>query len=380
MTTLFPHGGTVYAAARLLGVAPEEILDFSASINPLGPPPGVREAVMATFDRVVHYPDPASTELREALARRHGVDPGNICPANGSTELIHLLPRLFPGSRALVVAPPFSEYAAALEKGGWDIHYLFLQPDDGFLLSLRSLEERLADGFDLLVLANPGNPTGALVPLPQVAEILEICRLTGTVPVVDEAFMDFCEEESAISSVVADGRGIVLRSLTKFYALPGLRLGCAVAAPGIIERLAGLIPPWSVGTLAQAAGVAALADDGYRERTLRLISEEREFLAAGLAALPGVRPFPSAANYLLAELTSGLSATTLREWLLPHRILIRDCANFPGLNDRFFRVAVRSRRENERLLATLGALLGAGPGMLLPTETLNCEKNCAGGA
>ena len=355
----FTHGGTVYAAARLLGVDPEAILDFSASINPLGPPPGVCGAVMAAFDRVVHYPDPEAAKLRGALARRHGVDGGNVCPANGSTELIHLLPRLFPGSRALVVAPPFSEYAAALERGGWEVHYLFLKPEDTFAIDLRELEERLAGGFDLLVLANPGNPTGALVPLPQVAEILELCRLAGTVPVVDEAFMDFCEEESAISAVVADTRGIVLRSLTKFFALPGLRLGFAIAAEGVIERLARLVPPWSVGTLAQAAGVAALADDGYRERTLSVIAAERDHLSAGLASLPGVRPFPSAANYLLIELTSGLTAADLAGHLLARRILIRDCADFPGLDHRFFRVAVRSRQENERLLAALTEVLAS---------------------
>ncbi len=355
---LFGHGGTVYAVARLLGVTPEELLDFSASINPLGPPAGVREAVMTAFDRVIHYPDPRAEALREALARRHGIAEENVCATNGSTELIHLLPRLVPGRRALVVAPPFSEYAAALEKGGWEIHYLFLAPEDGFTLSLAKLEERLADGFDLLILANPGNPTGALVPLPAVTELLELCRLSGTVPVIDEAFMDFCEEESAVPAVIADGRGLISRSLTKFFALPGLRLGYAVGAPAVIARLSGIVPPWSVGTLAQAAGVAALADAGYRDRTLDLIARQRELLSAGLAALPSLRPYPSAANYLLVQLTSGLSASTLRDRLLPHGILIRDCANFPGLDHRFFRVAVRGKEENSRLLAALAGLLG----------------------
>ena len=355
----FGHGGTVYAAARYLGVAPEEILDFSASINPLGPPPVVREAVMAAYDRIVHYPDPEATELREALARRHEITPSEVCPANGSTELIHLLPRLIPGSRALIVAPPFSEYAAALEKGGWEVHYFFLESGNGFSLSLPRLAERLADGVDLLILANPGNPTGTLVPLAEVNNMLELCRISGTIPVIDEAFIDFCEEESAISAVIGDGRGLVSRSLTKFYALPGLRLGYAVAATEVIERLSGLIPPWSVGTLAQAAGVAALADTGYRDRTLGFIAREREFLSAGLAALHGLRPFPSAANYLLVELTSGLSATSLRERLLPYRILIRDCANFPGLSDSFFRVAVRGHEENRQLLSSLAEVIGA---------------------
>ena len=358
MSTSFDHGGTIYAAARYLGITAEEILDFSASINPLGPPPGVHDAVMAAFGRVVHYPDPEAKELREALSRHHGLCFENVFPANGSTELIHLLPRLFPGSRALIVAPPFSEYAAALEKAGWDLHYLLLEPEHGFELSLPDLSARLADGFDLLVLANPGNPTGALIPFVRIADLLELCREAGTVPVIDEAFMDFCEEESAVSLVVNDGRGLVLRSLTKFYALPGLRLGYAVAAAGVIERLSGLVPPWSVGTLAQAAGVAALADEGYRQKTLRLVAEERALLTAGMTSISGLLPYPSVANYLLVELPGGITAAELRARLFPRRILIRDCSNFIGLTGRFFRVAVRGREENERLLAALAEVVG----------------------
>jgi threonine-phosphate decarboxylase len=361
MTRPFSHGGTVYAAARHLGITPEEVLDFSASINPLGPPEGVRKAVIDAFDRVVHYPDPEATELRESLARHHGLMPGQVCPANGSTELIHLLPRLFPGGRALIVAPPFSEYAAALGKAGWDIHYFLLEPEHGFALSLPDLGNRLADGFDLLVLANPGNPTGALIPFVQIAGLLELCAEAGTVPVIDEAFMDFCEEKSAVSLVVNDGRGVVLRSLTKFYAVPGLRLGYAVAATGVIERLTGQVPPWSVGTLSQAAGVAALADEGYREQTLRLVAGERAFLTAVMTSISGLRPYPAAANYLLVELTGGVNAAALRARLFPRGILIRDCANFIGLTDRFFRVAVRGRKENERLLAALAEVVGKDP-------------------
>jgi len=360
MTPSFSHGGTVYAAARLLGVAPEEILDFSASINPLGPPAGVWEAITTAFGRVVHYPDPQSLELRQALARRHSLDIDNICCGNGSTELIHLLPRLVTGRRALIVAPPFSEYASALERGGWEVHYHFFEAEDGFSLSLPRLVHRLADGFDLLILANPGNPTGALVPLPVVEQLLESCRASGVVAVIDEAFMDFCEEESAVTAAVDDGRALILRSLTKFYALPGIRLGYAVGSADVIRRLADIIPPWNVGTLAQAAGVAALADQVYRERTLDLIAGERQYLSTELAATAGLNPYPSATNYLLVEVLHGPDATTLRDRLLSHRILIRDCANFPGLSPRFFRTAVRGRQENQQFLDRLRGVIRAG--------------------
>ena len=356
----FTHGGNVFAVARQLGVPPEEILDFSASINPLGPPTAVRGAVEAAFDRLGHYPDSDSSELAAALARRHGCEPGNVCVGNGSTELIHLLPRLVVGQRALIIAPAFSEYAGALRQARWEYDWLALSGDDGFSLPLDAVREKLAKGYGLLFLCNPGNPTGRLYGKEEVAEILAVCRSAGTLLVVDEAFIDFCGEASVLRPVIESGAGVVLRSMTKFYAIPGLRLGYALAAAPLAARLAALRMPWSVNTLAQAAGLAALADDGHAGRTLAWLTEEREFLCAGLSALPGLRVWPGAANYLLARLDGGMTAAQLQERLLPERILIRDCANFHGLDGRFFRVAVRTRQENERLVDALREILGQG--------------------
>jgi threonine-phosphate decarboxylase len=358
MKETFDHGGTVFAVARHLGVSPDDILDFSASINPLGPPAGVRDAVTAAFDRLVHYPDSGAAELRDALGRRHGLLPGNICVANGSTELIYLVPRLVGGGRGLIVAPPFSEYAKSLSRAGWEIDYLDLSPADGFALSLATLDRRLADGYDLLFLANPGNPTGALTPRHDIAEVIHLCRRRGTFLVLDEAFIDFCEEESA-TDLVAQGEGaVVLRSMTKFYAIPGLRLGYAVGSEEVIVRLAALREPWSVNTLAQAAGLACLADGEYPDRTRSLVEAERERLSAGIAVLPGLAVYPSAANYLLVRIDAGPTARELAARLLAARVLIRDCSSFRGLSDRFFRVAVRGAGENGRLLEVLGEVFG----------------------
>lgn len=361
MTEMFEHGGNVFALARSLGIAPEELVDFSASINPLGPAPGVREALAASFDRLVHYPDRQAAELRRVLAGFHGVDPCNIAVTNGSTELIYLIPRVLPGSRGLVVAPAFSEYAHSLERAGWELDHFVLSATDGFALSLERLAERLGQGVDLLFLCNPANPTGALLPPPVIGELLGLCRATGTFLALDEAFMDFCEGESAKRMVCESGGGVVLRSMTKFYAIPGLRLGYALGPAEVVEQLSSLLEPWSVNTLAQAAGAASLADPGYRELTLRRCREGRDLLFRGLAALPGLKPYPSSANYLLVELVNGLSAPALRDALLLRRIMIRDCSNFAGLDGRFFRVAVKGHADNSRLLAALGEVLtGAG--------------------
>ena len=349
----FTHGGNVFAVARLLGVPPEEVLDFSASINPLGPPPGVRGAVAAAFDRLGHYPDSGCTRLCDVLAALHGVEPDNVCVGNGSTELIYLLPRLVAGQRALIVAPTFSEYALALSQAGWEYDRFVLSSGDGFPLPVAALRDELEKGYGFIFLCNPGNPTGRLYAREEVEELLDLCMKSGTLLVVDEAFMDFCEVESAKLSVVASGSGVVLRSMTKFYAFPGLRLGYALASAPLTERLLSFRMPWSVNTLAQAAGIAALGDGGFSMRSRAFVAEEREFLAAGLGALRGIRVWLGAANYLLARLDGGMTAASLQERLLQERILIRDCADFHGLDGRFFRVAVRTRVENERLLAAL---------------------------
>lgn len=360
MSMNFTHGGNVFAIAHQLGVPPEAVLDFSASINPLGPPPGVRTAVAAAFDRLGHYPDSACTELAVALARHHGCEPANVCVGNGSTELIYLLPRLVAGRRALIIAPTFSEYAMALRHAGWENDWLVLPDDAGFPLALDGVRKELKKGYGLLFLCNPGNPTGRLYGQEEVAELLDICREAGTLPVVDEAFMDFREEASVKRHLIDSGAGVVLRSMTKFYGFPGLRLGYALASTTLTERLKELRLPWGVGTLAQAAGLAALSDDTHAGRSRAFVAEERTFLMDGLCGLPGVSIWPGAANYLLARLDSGMTAAALQERLLPELILIRDCGNFHGLDGRFFRVAVRTRTENERLLAALGNALGQG--------------------
>ena len=353
MSLSHEHGGNVFAVARSLGLPPEQIVDFSASINPLGMAPGVSAALAGCFDRLLHYPDKGAAELKESLAGYHGVEQSEIAVANGSTELIHLLPRVVGGKKGLIVAPAFAEYALALGRAGWQTDYFTLQSGDGFSVSLPALQERLREGYDLLFICNPGNPTGALIPQPVIAEIIELCRQSGTFLVLDEAFIDFCEEESAKHLIRGAERGLLLRSMTKFFAIPGLRLGYAIGAPGTIESISSLQDPWSVNTAAQVAGIASLIDADYCTRTRRYNEIERERLAMEIAGLTCLRVYQSRANYLLIEILNGMKAGELRSRLLKKGILIRDCSNFEGLDGRFFRVAVRLREENERLLENL---------------------------
>jgi len=363
MNKSFSHGGTVFATARQLGVPPESILDFSASINPLGPAPGVRKAAAEAFKRVEHYPEAGSPTLCTALADYHSLPAENIAVANGSTELIHLVTRLFRRAegRALLIAPTFSEYANALHLAGWKFDYLTLSPENGFALDCDRVAAELAKGYDLLFFCNPGNPTGKLYPLADVENLSRLCRYNGCFFVLDEAFIDFAEESSAKLLISAANNGLILRSMTKFFGFPGMRVGYSIASAEVTSRLRQLLPPWNIGAIPQAAALAALADKDHSRRTLELIHKERRYLAASLSRLRGLTVFESAANYLLIRLDFCLTAAALQERLRKELILIRDCSDFEGLDNRFFRVAVKKRAQNKKLLQAIAGALRVVP-------------------
>ena len=357
MSYIYDHGGNAFSAARQLGVRPDEIIDFSASINPLGLSPQVKEAIICALDSLQHYPDSSHHDLRQALAQFHNLSPANFALANGSTELIYNLPALLPGKKALVISPSFSEYVRALSQHQWEIQHFILSPDSNFAIDTDKLEHALASGIDALYLCNPGNPNGSLHPQQVIERIYTLCRASGTFLVLDEAFMDFCEDASAKQFVVNSDHAVVLRSMTKFFGIPGLRLGYAICSPNLAGQLDAMGGPWSVNTLAQVAGVAALQDSSHNLRTIKLISQERRNLQEKLERFSQLKVYPSDVNYLLIEIIAGMTAKELRDRLLPHCILIRDCSSFMGLSGNFFRVAVRTRQENNRLLECLEGVL-----------------------
>lgn len=350
----FDHGGTVFSAALEVGCRPEEILDFSASINPLGISPAVRKACHDAIEISTHYPDPDSSLLVKGIAQKHGIPADMVVPANGSTSLIQTLPSAITGDSAIIVSPAFSEYEKALFKKGWKAGHHLLSHDNGFMLDTDKLCNRIREEKPaLLFFCNPANPAGALYGIEEIKLLLDCCRKGGTVMLLDEAFMDFCgEENSFIRHIYEWDNCIILRSMTKFHAIAGMRLGFAVAPGGIAAKLREAVAPWEVNTIAQYAGIAALADREYAEDTIRLINEEREFLTENIKNIDSIEQvFPSAANYLLIKLGPPIGAPRLRERLFRnHRILIRDCSNFTGLDSSYIRVAVRGREENVRLI------------------------------
>ncbi len=352
----FEHGGDAAQAARELGISLTDILDFSASINPLGMPAEVLEAARSALEEALHYPEVDAVSLISDLAGFHDIPAEHFLAGNGSTELIYLFPRVFHPRHALLVAPAFSEYARSLQLEETEIDLFVLRAEESFRFDPELLLHRLAPDHDLILFANPGNPTGVGIDPDTVEEIAYAVREQALVA-VDEAFVDFCPELSVLPRVPRHSNLYVFRSFTKFYAIPGLRAGY-LAGPALgISHLKEAQEPWALSVPALAAARACLPRKNFRHRTLETVSRLREHLATGLSAL-GLRTFPSRANYLLARLEKGpLAAAELAALLRPQGILIRDCANFFPLDGRYLRVAVRREAENERLLAALGKAL-----------------------
>jgi len=349
------HGGNVYEIATQLGCAPEEILDYSASINPLGPPPGLLELLGETFLRLQHYPDIQNRVLVESIARYHGVSVDQVVVGNGSTELIYWLPQALGIKKALILLPTFGEYQKAFELQGVQLAKLYALPHENFQPTVEQLDE-LFDKFapEAILFTHPGSPAGTFLPS-AVREWLIAKGKRGKVfCIVDEVFIDFCEEESLKGFLGDLDHLVIIRSMTKFYGLPGLRLGYLLTSELLAARLRHFLPPWSVNTYAQVAGPYCFKQREYREKTLALIARERTRMIAHLAALEGFRVFPGEANYLLMRLGRNLAAARLQQDLLAsHRILIRDCRSFEGLDGAYVRFAVRLRDQNGRLLEAL---------------------------
>jgi threonine-phosphate decarboxylase len=333
----------------MLDVPEADFLDFSQNINPLGAPPAALAAARRALDEDTGtYPDLSYRALREALGAYVGVHPRRVVPTNGGAEALFLAARAAGGSgQALILEPTFSEYAPAAEAAGLEpARRVVRHPEDDFTLDPRALAdlERVAVVF----LCNPNNPTGGVLGREEVLEIAARVREAGAVLVVDEAFVDFVPKASVADAV--DDHLLVARSFTKFFAIPGLRLGCLICSDP--DPVQALQPSWPVNAVAAAAGTAAARDTDFAERSVRKVARLRAALTADLAALPGLTVFPGSANFLLVGGPEGLT-----ERLAHRRVLVRGCAPFPGLGPSYFRVAVRGERENGALVeAVRGAL------------------------
>jgi threonine-phosphate decarboxylase len=350
------HGGDVDVIKARYG-NDGDWLDFSANVNPAGPPPAVLRALRAGADdiaNIMRYPNSHDRALRAALASRLDIDPTQFVIGNGSAALIEAFVRTVAPRRCVVPQPAFSEYGRALSAANCETIAFTLDPAENFSLHFDSLARVLRrERPDACLLTNPQNPSGALTSRAEMHEIVDLARLLGTALLIDEAFIDYARDSSIAGSVKdGDGAIFVLRSLTKFYAMPALRVGYGIASSSFASAITACMPSWPVTSLAADAAIAAIADETYARETSISNMLERERFAAELRTL-GVTVFPSAANFLLiaskrpsAELTDTLARR--------HRIIVRDCSTYETLETGgFLRICVRSDDENAVLLKAL---------------------------
>lgn len=316
------------------------IIDFSANINPLGAPDWLRAVISRSVDDLIHYPDVDCLELRKAISSYNKVPKENIVCGNGTAELMYVLLQIIDSKRIVIPVPSYVDYKHAAENAGKEILEIPLLAKDNFNLNFEQLGNSLKSN-DFVILATPNNPTGSM---PNVEELKKIIiKRDDVLFCLDEAFIDFIEGAKTLANFSANV--ITLNSMTKFFAVPGLRLGYICLPESLANKLIGKLPPWSVNTIAQNVGIQLLKDECFRAKSLKYISEARADFISQLKKIKHIEVFPSAVNFYLCKLKSG-QVEGLDSFLVRHGIAIRNCANYVGLDDRYFRIAVRTKEEN----------------------------------
>ena len=336
-----PHGGDVYDG--------EIQLDFSANTNPYGTPQGVLDAITAALPRVHQYPDPYCRELVKTISEFESAPKDWILCGSGAAELIYSYCEALRPGRAMELAPTFSEYSLALERVGCQVERYSLKKENYFSLTEDFLPALERSRPDVLFLCNPNNPTGQVIGLPLLEKILDVCEEQGTCLFVDECFLDLSDDGVSLKSHLGEHPNLfILKAFTKSCGMAGVRLGYCLCAQGqLLEEMSHTVQPWNVSTLAQSAGVAALHERAFLQRTRALIPVERQWLQSQLEAL-GFWVCPSKANYLLFQ-----GSQDLWEQLRKQGIAIRSCGNYHGLGTGWYRIAVRLHGENECLIRAM---------------------------
>ena len=376
------HGGNIYKVFREKNL--KEILDYSSNINPYGIPESLKKRITENLEILERYPDPDYVELREKLAHLNKVDMSDIVLGNGATEIIFLFMKVINPKKILIVSPTFGEYERAvkateisgdtvslscsngdnknIENKKIEIEYFELKESDDFKLNIGNLKNELEKKYDLLIICNPNNPTGKFLKLAQTEEILKECNKYDTKLFIDEAFIEFLEDgmkESIINTEENKKNLFVTRAFTKFFAIPGLRLGYGMYFDKELEqKISEKKEPWSVNNIAEMAGLTVLDDTEYIEKTLKWITEEKIYMYEKLNEISGIKVYETEVNFITGKIdeklfSEGLNVKILSEKILEQGILIRDASNFKFLDERFFRLAIKDRASNDRVIEAM---------------------------
>ena len=363
------HGGNIYKIFREKNI--DKILDYSSNINPYGLPENLKKEIFEKLFVLERYPDPDYIELREKIAEKNNLNIENIIVGNGATEIIFLFMKILSPKKVLIVSPTFGEYeraikASTLANDSLEINYFELKETENFVLNVKNLETELENNYDLLILCNPNNPTGQFLKLKKLEEILKICEQKNTKLFVDEAFVEFVEDwenESIINSKENKENLFVIRAFTKFFAIPGLRLGYGICFnKNLLKKMLEKKEPWSVNNIADLAGQTVLDDENYIQKTKEWIKDQKKYMYENLNKIEGLRAYKTEVNFILLKiednlLEKGLDVKNLRKKMLEKGILIRDASNFIYLNKHYFRLAIKDKLNNEKVIETLTSIL-----------------------
>ena len=348
------HGGNIYKKAKEMGIREEDILDFSANISPLGLPEHIRQAMVKAIDQTINYPDPDCSRLKEAISKEDAVSETKIACGNGGADLLYRLAFGLQPKKVLLPAPAFVEDEEALSAAGAQIEYYRMTE---YFIIKEDVVEQITEDTDFVVISNPNNPTGILTERERILRILDRAEKTKTFVLVDECFLEICknEKEYTVKPFIEKYENlIILKSFTKLYAIPGVRLGYILAgSEDVIAKVNRTGQAWSVSHIAQCAGVAALSDNVYKERVIETVAAELSYMKKEFFKLPVIL-YDGAANYLFFQ-TPGI--TDLDRRLESYGIMIRNCSNYVNLGKDYWRVAVKSHEENEKLIKALRMIL-----------------------
>ena len=360
MKQLHNHGGNVSYFARELNIPEEQIIDYSANINPLGYPTDLKNQILSQFQMVTRYPDSTYHQLNSEIEKYYGVHKDNLILGNGAVELIYLLHAHLRPKAILYPVPTFSEYGLAAKSVQAEVEMVYLQESNNWELPIDELCAKLSS-CQMLFICNPNNPTGNIFPKDKLIYLAQKCAEKNVLLIIDESFMDFITNRAAFSLIDQLSKFqnlFILQSLTKILGIPGLRIGFGLGNRQLIQKLMGAKDPWNVNCFAQLAAVLGLQDKKYLTDTQELIGQEKEYMFRSLSNINGLKPFKPQVNFILVKITHPfLDADVLAESLAKKGILIRNCRNFPGLSEKYFRLAIRERESNQLVLAAIAEQL-----------------------
>lgn len=350
------HGGNIYKFQR---EGKNDILDYSSNINPLGVPQKFIDIAKESFNKLVNYPDPYCIDLRKKIAKFNSVDMNNIIVGNGATEILFLYIRALKPKKVLILAPCFAEYERALKSVSAKISYFELKESDNFYPNIENLKKEIeTNNYDLLLFCNPNNPTGQFIKLQDIKKIMDICENKNTKIFVDEAFIEFTEDwQKKTVSLFKNKNIFIMRAFTKFFAIPGLRLGYGIGFNDeILNKMWDEKEPWTVNTFANLAGLVMLDDKEYIEKSKNWILEEKKFMYKELSEFQYIKAYKTECNFILLKIQN-ISSASLRDKMIEKNILIRDASNFKFLDYHFVRLAIKDRESNIKVLEALADIM-----------------------